>query len=91
VVSLTLDHRLQAGMPPASHSGVLVWFLPLPLLSNCARDGVLRIWDTETWKIVEEILVGSGERVIQIPEDGKSLVVIHSSRLELYLPKTFQK
>jgi hypothetical protein len=77
-------------MPLASHSDALVWFLRLPLLSNCAGDGVLRIRDTETRKIRWEIPVASGERVIQILEDGKSLVVIHLPVLSATGPRRFK-
>ncbi len=35
VVSLTLDHRLQAWMPPASHSDALVWFFWFCKMPSC--------------------------------------------------------
>ncbi len=35
VVSLTLDHRLQAWMPPASHSDAHVWFFCFHKMPSC--------------------------------------------------------
>ena len=63
----------------------------LPVLATCSRDGVVRIWDTQSWRMLEEILVGSGERGLKIHENGKTLAVIEGNRLDLYEPKTFQK
>ncbi len=37
VVSLTLDHRLQAGMPPASHSDALIRFFCFCRMLLCRR------------------------------------------------------
>jgi hypothetical protein len=37
VVSLTLDHRLQAGMPPAAHSDELIWSFCFRTIRLCTR------------------------------------------------------
>ncbi len=67
----------------------VVWHPHRPLLVSYAK-GSLRIWNSDTWKMVEEIRMGGAEAVLEIPEDGRRLCVTTKSRLFVYEPAAFR-
>lgn len=67
----------------------VVWHPRRPLLVSYAK-GSLRIWNSDTWKMVEEIRMGGAEAVLEIPEDGRRLCVTTKSRLYVYEPEAFR-
>jgi hypothetical protein len=44
----------------------------------------------ESWKMVEELRVGSGEMLLDIMGEGKQLIVTRSGVVEYFEPDSFQ-
>ena len=68
----------------------IAWHPRLPLIATSSIDGIVRIWSVESWKMVEELRVGTGETVLDIMGEGKQLIVTRIGRVEYFEPESFQ-
>jgi hypothetical protein len=68
----------------------IAWHPRLPLMATSSLDGIVRIWRMESWKMVEELRVESGEMLLDIMGEGKQLIVTWFDRLEYFEPESFQ-
>jgi len=51
----------------------------------------VRIWDTQTWRKVEEFQLELGDGALHIQGDGTRLSVTDDGGVELYEPASFRK
>ena len=54
-------------------------------------EGRVRIWDTQTWRKVEEFQLELGDGALHIQGDGTRLSVTDDGGVELYEPASFRK
>ncbi|NBV86692.1 MAG: hypothetical protein EBS01_10645, partial [Verrucomicrobia bacterium] len=66
------------------------WHPRLPLMATSSLDGIVRIWSVESWKMVEELRVNSGETLLDIMGEGKQLIVTRFGGVEYFEPVSFQ-
>ena len=85
--TLKVEHEFRAH--ERAVTGV-IWHPRLPLLVT--RDEArVRIWDTQTWRKVEELQLEPGDGALHIQGDGTRLSVTDDGGVELYEPASFQK
>jgi hypothetical protein len=68
----------------------IAWHPRLPLMATGSLDGIVRIWSMESWKMVEELRVESGEMLLDIMGEGKQLIVTRNGVVEYFEPESFQ-
>ena len=68
----------------------VVWHPQLPLLVT-RDEGRVRIWDTQTWRRVEEFQVEIGDAALHITGSGTQLSVTDDGRSDVYEPASFRK
>jgi serine/threonine protein kinase/WD40 repeat protein len=82
--SLEVEHELRA-----HDSTVLAfaWHPKLPLLVSAER-GRIRIWNTELWRMVEQMDVSAEDPWVDVSEDGKWLILSRKT-VDYFAPKSF--
>ena len=85
--TLEVEHEFRAH--ERAVTGV-IWHPRLPLLVT-RDEGRVRIWDTQTWRKVEELQLEPGDGALHIQGDGTRLSVTDDGAVDLYEPASFLK
>ncbi len=85
--TLEVEHEFRAH--ERAVTGV-VWHPRLPLLVT-RDEGRVRIWETQTWRKVEEFSLDPGDGALHIQGDGTRLSVSDDGGVDLYEPASFRK
>jgi hypothetical protein len=84
--TLEVEHDLRAHDAPVA---ALAWHPTRPLLASAER-GRIRIWNTQTWRILEHLDVVPEEAALDITEDGKQLILLRKT-VDYYEPESFRE
>jgi WD40 repeat protein len=70
----------------------IAWHPSLPLLATAAKDGLIRIWDLNHFRKLEELNTDQSTEVLRlsIPPNGLELVETQNKKIRVYLPESFR-